>query len=133
MNYKFLGKTGVKVSALCFGTMSFGADADERATAEGLLVFARRDRDALRVVLAAAAMILSALVISTPIFAQEAPPAQAPATQAQPSQTTPPQDKTTQGSTDPAGYSDIVVTAPRMGVPYSESPGATSVVSGPRV
>ena len=29
MNYKFLGKTGVKVSSLCFGTMSFGGDADE--------------------------------------------------------------------------------------------------------
>jgi len=29
MDYKFLGNTGVKVSALCFGTMSFGGDADE--------------------------------------------------------------------------------------------------------
>ena len=29
MNYKFLGKTGVKVSALAYGTMSFGGDADE--------------------------------------------------------------------------------------------------------
>lgn len=28
MKYNFLGKTGVKVSALCFGTMSFGGDAD---------------------------------------------------------------------------------------------------------
>ena len=28
MNYKNLGKTGVKVSELCFGTMSFGGDAD---------------------------------------------------------------------------------------------------------
>ncbi len=29
MNYKFLGSTGVQVSGLCFGTMSFGGDADE--------------------------------------------------------------------------------------------------------
>lgn len=29
MNYKELGQTGVKVSELCFGTMSFGGDADE--------------------------------------------------------------------------------------------------------
>jgi aryl-alcohol dehydrogenase-like predicted oxidoreductase len=29
MKYNFLGKTGVKVSSLCFGTMSFGGDADE--------------------------------------------------------------------------------------------------------
>ena len=29
MEYKTLGKTGVKVSTLCFGTMSFGGDADE--------------------------------------------------------------------------------------------------------
>ncbi|MEJ2057788.1 MAG: aldo/keto reductase [Desulfofustis sp.] len=29
MNYVNLGKTGVKVSQLCFGTMSFGAEADE--------------------------------------------------------------------------------------------------------
>ncbi len=29
MNYKFLGNTGVKVSSLCFGAMSFGGDADE--------------------------------------------------------------------------------------------------------
>ncbi len=28
MNYKYLGKTGVQVSELCFGTMSFGGDAD---------------------------------------------------------------------------------------------------------
>lgn len=30
MKYKLLGKTGVKVSSLCFGTMSFGGDADEK-------------------------------------------------------------------------------------------------------
>ncbi len=30
MEYIFLGKTGVKVSQLCFGTMSFGGDADEK-------------------------------------------------------------------------------------------------------
>ncbi len=29
MNYVNLGRTGVKVSELCFGTMSFGGDADE--------------------------------------------------------------------------------------------------------
>jgi aryl-alcohol dehydrogenase-like predicted oxidoreductase len=34
MNYRFLGKTGVKVSALCFGTMSFGGDADEKTSAD---------------------------------------------------------------------------------------------------
>jgi aryl-alcohol dehydrogenase-like predicted oxidoreductase len=33
MNYVFLGRTGVKVSALCFGTMSFGAEADEAGSA----------------------------------------------------------------------------------------------------
>jgi aryl-alcohol dehydrogenase-like predicted oxidoreductase len=33
MNVKFLGRTGVKVSALCFGTMSFGTDADEAGSA----------------------------------------------------------------------------------------------------
>jgi len=29
MIYRFLGRTGVKVSAVCYGTMSFGGDADE--------------------------------------------------------------------------------------------------------
>jgi aryl-alcohol dehydrogenase-like predicted oxidoreductase len=29
MEYRYLGSTGVKVSQLCFGTMSFGGDADE--------------------------------------------------------------------------------------------------------
>ena len=33
MEYKVLGKTGVKVSQLCFGTMSFGGDADEKTSA----------------------------------------------------------------------------------------------------
>ncbi len=33
MNYKTLGSTGVKVSSLCFGTMSFGGDADEATSA----------------------------------------------------------------------------------------------------
>jgi len=32
VEYKFLGNTGVKVSALCFGTMSFGGDADEETS-----------------------------------------------------------------------------------------------------
>jgi aryl-alcohol dehydrogenase-like predicted oxidoreductase len=34
MKYKILGKTGVWVSELCFGTMSFGNEADETASAE---------------------------------------------------------------------------------------------------
>ncbi|MBN2086219.1 MAG: aldo/keto reductase [Anaerolineales bacterium] len=38
MEYKYIGRTGVKVSALCFGTMSFGGDADQ-ATSKAL--FAR--------------------------------------------------------------------------------------------
>jgi aryl-alcohol dehydrogenase-like predicted oxidoreductase len=29
MEYRWLGRTGIKVSPLCFGTMSFGGDADE--------------------------------------------------------------------------------------------------------
>ena len=33
MEYKLLGNTGVKVSQLCFGTMSFGGDADEATSA----------------------------------------------------------------------------------------------------
>jgi len=33
MEYKLLGSTGVKVSALCFGTMSFGNPADEATSA----------------------------------------------------------------------------------------------------
>jgi aryl-alcohol dehydrogenase-like predicted oxidoreductase len=33
MIYKFLGRTGVKVSSLCFGTMSFGGDADKDTSA----------------------------------------------------------------------------------------------------
>ena len=32
-NYKVLGRTGVKVSKLCYGTMACGGDADE-ATSE---------------------------------------------------------------------------------------------------
>jgi aryl-alcohol dehydrogenase-like predicted oxidoreductase len=32
MEYRFLGRTGVKVSSLAFGTMSFGGDADESAS-----------------------------------------------------------------------------------------------------
>jgi aryl-alcohol dehydrogenase-like predicted oxidoreductase len=34
MEYIFLGKTGVKVAQLCFGTMSFGGDADEKTSRE---------------------------------------------------------------------------------------------------
>ncbi len=33
MEYRILGKTGVRVSSLCLGTMSFGAEADEAASA----------------------------------------------------------------------------------------------------
>ena len=33
MKYKLLGNTGVRVSSLCFGTMSFGGDADEDVAA----------------------------------------------------------------------------------------------------
>ena len=33
MEYRTLGKTGVQVSSLCFGTMSFGGDADETTSA----------------------------------------------------------------------------------------------------
>lgn len=33
MTYKFLGQTGVKVSALCFGTMTFGKESDEETSA----------------------------------------------------------------------------------------------------
>ncbi len=33
MEYRLLGKTGVKVSSLCFGTMSFGGIADEKMSA----------------------------------------------------------------------------------------------------
>lgn len=35
MEYKLIGRTGVKVSPLCFGTMSFGGDAD-KATSQAL-------------------------------------------------------------------------------------------------
>lgn len=38
MDYRYLGRTGVRVSQLCFGTMSFGGDADEAASGE---MFAR--------------------------------------------------------------------------------------------
>src|SRR5688572_33429936 len=33
MNYRLLGRTGVQVSQLCFGAMSFGGDADAAASA----------------------------------------------------------------------------------------------------
>jgi aryl-alcohol dehydrogenase-like predicted oxidoreductase len=42
MNCKFLGRSGLKVSSLCFGTMTFGAEADE---AEAAAMF-RACRDA---------------------------------------------------------------------------------------
>src|SRR5258706_9586356 len=34
MKFRALGNTGVQVSQLCFGTMSFGGDADEAAAAK---------------------------------------------------------------------------------------------------
>lgn len=34
MEYQLLGRTGVKVSSLCFGTMSFGGIADEKTSAD---------------------------------------------------------------------------------------------------
>ncbi|MCJ7679332.1 MAG: aldo/keto reductase [Candidatus Aminicenantes bacterium] len=34
MEYKYFGRTGVKISPLCFGTMSFGGDADKATSAE---------------------------------------------------------------------------------------------------
>ena len=34
MHYKPLGQTGLQVSQLCFGTMSFGGDADEKESAK---------------------------------------------------------------------------------------------------
>lgn len=34
MDYRVLGRTGVLVSSLCFGTMSFGGDADEAISAQ---------------------------------------------------------------------------------------------------
>lgn len=33
MQYRYLGQTGIQVSMLCFGTMSFGGDADETTSA----------------------------------------------------------------------------------------------------
>ena len=33
MDYRLLGRTGLRVSPLCFGTMSFGGDADEETSA----------------------------------------------------------------------------------------------------
>jgi aryl-alcohol dehydrogenase-like predicted oxidoreductase len=42
MEYTYLGSTGVQVSRLCFGTMSFGGDADEDMSAQMF----RRCRDA---------------------------------------------------------------------------------------
>ena len=33
MKFKPLGRSGVQVSELCFGTMSFGGDADEATSA----------------------------------------------------------------------------------------------------
>ncbi len=40
MNYRYLGKTGVRVSELCFGTMTFGWKADEQTSHQMLDMFA---------------------------------------------------------------------------------------------
>ena len=32
MKYRTVGKTGIQVSSLCFGTMSFGGNADEETS-----------------------------------------------------------------------------------------------------
>ena len=32
MNYRYLGRTGLKVSELCLGTMTFGREIDEKAS-----------------------------------------------------------------------------------------------------
>lgn len=40
MNYRFLGKTGIKVSSLCLGTMTFGVEADEHES-RALFMMAR--------------------------------------------------------------------------------------------
>lgn len=42
MHFKFLGRTGVQVSALCLGTMTFGDEADEKTSA----AIYRRSREA---------------------------------------------------------------------------------------
>src|SRR5215211_7426560 len=42
MEYRRLGRTGLKVSALCLGTMQFGWTADERAAFEVLDTFAEQ-------------------------------------------------------------------------------------------
>ena len=34
MKYRLLGRTGVHVSGLCLGTMSFGSEADEAESAK---------------------------------------------------------------------------------------------------
>jgi len=41
MEYVTLGRTGMKVSRLCFGTMSFGGDADERTSAASTFLTAQ--------------------------------------------------------------------------------------------
>ena len=40
MNYKYLGKTGVRVSELCLGTMTFGWKADEQTSHQMLDMYA---------------------------------------------------------------------------------------------
>ena len=42
MQYTLLGSTGVTVSRLCYGTMSFGGDADAQRDAERLIAEKKR-------------------------------------------------------------------------------------------
>src|SRR5512140_3427426 len=60
-----------------------------------------------------------AMAFSGSVRAQEQQPQQPPQT---------PTDQQGQGSLTPAGYTEIVISAPRMDVPYKEAPGATTVV-----
>ncbi len=39
MQYKYLGNTGIKVSELCLGTLTFGARTDEAACKEVVSLF----------------------------------------------------------------------------------------------
>ena len=47
MKFKPLGSTGVRVSELCFGTMSFGGDADEATVLRALQAAAPIPRERL--------------------------------------------------------------------------------------
>jgi aryl-alcohol dehydrogenase-like predicted oxidoreductase len=42
MEYRLLGRSGVRITALCLGTMTFGGDADEAASAALVRALPRR-------------------------------------------------------------------------------------------